>query len=145
MATINNTPTLDSWLADTIGNPARRAAVRALVDSLRVDGPRTLIAVDIEKGPSKTTYMSRAGTRAGGAEYWPMRFALRQGGVMRVLAGESLKYGWMDSSYEDRLRTLRADEIFQVRSPEDGEYGCMFRKGPEHEKTDRYGKKFLWA
>ena len=34
MATINNTPTLDSWLADTIGNPARRAAVRALVDSL---------------------------------------------------------------------------------------------------------------
>ena len=51
----------------------------------------------------------------------------------------------MDSSYEDRLRTLGADEIFQVRSPEDGEYGCMFRKGPEHEKTDRYGKKFLWA
>ena len=145
MATINNTPTLDSWLADTIGNPARRAAVRALVDSLRVDGPRTLIAVDIEKGPSKTTYMSRAGTRAGGAEYWPMRFALRQGGVMRVLAGESLKYGWMDSSYEDRLRTLRADEIFQVRSPEDGEYGCMIRKGPEHEKTDRYGKKFYWG
>ena len=31
MATISN---LDSWLADTIGNPARRAAVRALVDSL---------------------------------------------------------------------------------------------------------------
>ena len=31
MATINN---LDCWLADTIGNPARRAAVRALVDSL---------------------------------------------------------------------------------------------------------------
>ena len=116
-----------------------------LVAGVGVDGPRTLIAVDIEKGPSKTTYMSRAGTRAGGAEYWPMRFALRQGGVMRVLAGESLKYGWMDSSYEDRLRTLGADEIFQVRSPEDGEYGCRFRKGPEHEKTDRYGKKFLWG
>ena len=34
MTTIKNTLTLDSWLADTIGNPARRAAVRALVDSL---------------------------------------------------------------------------------------------------------------
>ena len=51
----------------------------------------------------------------------------------------------MDSSYEDRLRALPANEIFQVHCPEDGEFGCMFRKGPEHEKTDRYGKKFLWA
>ena len=103
------------------------------------------IAVDIEEGPSKTTYMSRARTGNEGAEYWPMRFALRQGSIMRVLAREALKYGWMDSSYEDRLRALPANEIFQVHCPEDGEFGCGFPKGPEHEKTDRYGKKFYWA
>ena len=74
-----------------------------------------------------------------------MRFALRQGSIMRVLAREALKYGWMDSSYEDRLRALPANEIFQVHCPEDGEFGCRFRKGPEHEKTDRYGKKFYWG
>lgn len=34
LLTIMTTINLDSWLADTIGNPARRAAVRALVDSL---------------------------------------------------------------------------------------------------------------
>ena len=48
-------------------------------------------------------------------------------------------------SYEDRLRALPANEIFQVHCPEDGEFGCRFRKGPEHEKTDRYGKKFYWG
>ena len=33
----------------------------------------------------------------------------------------------------------------EVGCPEDGEFGCGFPKGPEHEKTDRYGKKFYWA
>ena len=51
----------------------------------------------------------------------------------------------METSFEERLRTLPADDIFKVRCPEDGEFGCMFRKGPEHEKTDRYGKKFYWG
>ena len=99
--------------------------------------------------------MSRA-RGAEGAEYWPMRFALRNGGMMKCLAREALKYGWMtnanmtaepdsDSSFEDRLRALAADETFKVHCPEDGEFGRMFRKGPEHEKTDRYGKKFYWG
>jgi len=127
-----------------------------LIAGMGVDGPHTFLAVDIEKGPSRTTYMSRARTVAEGGEYWPMRFALRQGGTIRGLAREALKYGWMtnahttaepdsDSSFEDRLRALAADETFKVHCPEDGEFGCMFRKGPEHEKTDRYGKKFYWG
>ena len=96
--------------------------------------------------------MSRARTGNEGAEYWPMRFALHNGGMIRFLAGEALKYGWMtntesdsDTSFEDSLRALPADGTFQVGCPEDGEFGAMVRKGPEHEKTDRYGKKFLWA
>ena len=39
--------TLDSWLAATIGNPARRAAVRACVDSL--DDFRAVELVDLEE------------------------------------------------------------------------------------------------
>ena len=98
--------------------------------------------------------MSRARTGNEGAEYWPMRFALRNGGMMKCLAREALKYGWMtnvptepgsDSLFEDRLRALPADETFQVSCPEGDEFGARFRKGPEHEKTDRYGKKFLWG
>ena len=50
-----------------------------------------------------------------------------------------------DTSFEDSLRALPADGTFQVGCPEDGEFGAMVRKGPEHEKTDRYGKKFYWA
>ena len=38
---------LDSWLAATIGNPARRAAVRACVDSL--DDFRCVELVDLEE------------------------------------------------------------------------------------------------
>ena len=38
---------LDSWLAATIGNPARRAAVRACVDSL--DDFRAVELVDLEE------------------------------------------------------------------------------------------------
>ena len=65
--------------------------------------------------------------------------------MIRCLAGEALRYGWMETSFEERLRTLPADDIFKVRCPEDGEFGCMFRKGPEHEKTDRHGRKFFWG
>ena len=45
---MNTAPvTLDSWLAATIGNPARRAAVRACVDSL--DDFRAVELVDLEE------------------------------------------------------------------------------------------------
>ena len=99
--------------------------------------------------------MSRA-RGAEGAEYWPMRFALRNGGMMKCLAREALKYGWMtnanmtaepdsDSSFEDRLRALPADETFQVGCPEGDEFGAKFRTGPEHEKRDRFGKMFFWG
>ena len=83
-----------------------------------------------------------------------MRFALRQGGTIRGLAREALKYGWMtnvpaepdsDSLLEDRLRALPADETFQVGCPEGDEFGAKFRTGPEHEKRDRFGKMFFWG
>ena len=45
---MNTAPvTLDSWLGATIGNPARRAAVRACVDSL--DDFRAVELVDLEE------------------------------------------------------------------------------------------------
>ena len=53
MATIN---TLDSWLADTIGNPARRAAVRAL----EIRAPHAI----------------------NGGEYWAPRFVVNSGGCI---------------------------------------------------------------
>ena len=72
--------------------------------------------------------------------------------MIRFLAGEALKYGWMtntesdsDTSFEDSLRALPADETFQVGCPEGDEFGAKFRTGPEHEKRDRFGKMFFWG
>ena len=52
--------------------------------------------------------------------------------MIRFLAGEALKYGWMtntesesDTSSEASLRALPADGTFQVGCPEDGEFGAM--------------------